>query len=80
MVCGKAIVASDLAGWRDVLRDGENALLVTPDDAPTLAHAIARLQQDSPLKDRLGASAKHDSAQYTWQARAESIRNRLIAP
>jgi glycosyltransferase involved in cell wall biosynthesis len=78
MACGKAIVASDLAGWRDVLREGDNALLVPPDNAQTLSQAIHRLQTDTELRGRLGITAQRDAQHYTWQARAERIRAHLM--
>ncbi len=74
MASGRAIVASDLPGWADVLRDGENALLVPPGDVGAMARALARLQGDVALRGRLGAAAREDAlAHYTWDARAGAI-------
>ena len=55
MAAGRAIVASDLPAIREVLRDGENALLVAPGDAAALAAAIAAVIADPALRDAAGA-------------------------
>jgi len=41
--CGRPIVASDVAGCREVVRAGENGLLVPPRDVPSLARALRLL-------------------------------------
>jgi glycosyltransferase involved in cell wall biosynthesis len=67
-------MASDLPSWADVLRDGENALLVPAGDAAALGTAIARLKQDHSLRERLAAEAKRDVfTHYTWDRRARAI-------
>ncbi|MBI4772390.1 MAG: glycosyltransferase family 4 protein, partial [Chloroflexi bacterium] len=73
MAAGRPIVASDLPSLREVLRDGENALLVRPDDAGALAEGVRRVLTDAALAERLGAQARRDAQGYTWQARARRI-------
>ncbi len=58
MAAGRAIVASALPGIMAILRDGEEALLVPPDDADALAAALRRLHDDAALRARLGAAAR----------------------
>jgi glycosyltransferase involved in cell wall biosynthesis len=53
LALGKAIVASDLPVFREMLVDGQDALLVAPGDVDALAGAILRLLQDSSLRERL---------------------------
>lgn len=78
MASGTPIVASDLAGWADVVRHEDNALLVPPDNIEALSHTIKRLQTDTALRTRLGHQAQQDAfAHYTWQARAHSIRTHI---
>ena len=55
MAAGVPIVASDLPSIREVLTDGDNALLVPPDDPDALASAIRRLLVNPGLADRLRA-------------------------
>ncbi len=54
--CGRAIVSTDIAGCRDVVRDGVNGLLVPPGDVPALARALRRLIEDADLRRRMGAA------------------------
>lgn len=73
MAAGTAIVASDLPSVREVLRDGQNALLVAPDSPRALAEAVARLLGDPALAGSLAQAARRDAAQYSWAKRAERI-------
>ncbi len=74
MAAGRAIVASDLPAFAEVVQDGETALLAPPGDAQTWADAIARLRDDPALRGRLSEAARNLSTRYTWQARAKRIR------
>lgn len=52
--CARPIIATDVPGCREVVRDGINGLLVPAQDAHALAHAIARLVRDSNLRTQMG--------------------------
>ena len=58
MAAGRPVVTADTAGAREVLRDGEHALLVPAGDPGALAHALRRLAGDPALRRRLGAAAR----------------------
>lgn len=73
LAAGRPIVASDLAALREVLRDGDNALLVEPGSAAALAGAVQRLIADPALGARLGRQAFEDAGYYGWATRAERV-------
>jgi glycosyltransferase involved in cell wall biosynthesis len=75
MAAGKAIIAPDQANIREVLRDGETALLFDPAAPDTMWSAIRRLAADPPLRGRLGAAASAEVGRggYTWRANAERV-------
>jgi glycosyltransferase involved in cell wall biosynthesis len=54
----RAIVTTDVPGCRDVVRDGENGLLVPVRDAAATAAAIRRLIEDAGLRRRLAARGR----------------------
>lgn len=55
--CGRALVAADMPGSREIVRHEETGLLVPPKDAHALAEALKRLIEDKPLRERLGKNA-----------------------
>jgi glycosyltransferase involved in cell wall biosynthesis len=73
MAAGKPIVASDVPAVREVLRDGENACLVSPGDPQSLASGIARVLADRPLAERIAGRAFEEASSYTWARRAERL-------
>ena len=52
--CGIPVVASRVNGCREIVRDGENGILIPKKDAPALAAAIKLLLEDPPLRQRMG--------------------------
>ena len=69
-----AILSSDLPVLREVLRDGESALMVPPDDRHAWRAALARLLADASLRQRLSATARRIfEERYTWEKRAQSL-------
>lgn len=75
MALGRAIVAPDQDNIREVLTDGDDAVLFDPDDTDAFTAAIVRLCRDDTLRSRLGiaAAALIESKPYTWLANAERV-------
>jgi glycosyltransferase involved in cell wall biosynthesis len=73
MAAGRPIVASDVPALREVLRHGENAWLVAPDDPGALAEGIHVVLRDRVLGPRLSAQASSDVRAHTWTARVRRI-------
>jgi glycosyltransferase involved in cell wall biosynthesis len=67
------IVASDLPSVREIVQDGEHAVLVPPDDPAALARGIERLLADRELAAQLVRAAAERVLDYTWEARARSL-------
>jgi len=56
--CGRALIASDAPGCREVALHEQTGLLFPVDDAPALADAMARLAADPQLRARCAAAAR----------------------
>jgi glycosyltransferase involved in cell wall biosynthesis len=65
MALGVPVVATDAGGTPELIRNGENGLLVPPHDPAALARAIIRLAEDSDVRATVGAGGKATiSAQF----------------
>jgi len=74
MVARRAIIASDLPSWSDVLIHEQNALLIPPDDQNSLTLAIWRLKDDPNIGRMLADYAYVDAINnYTWDTRVRKI-------
>jgi len=60
------VVASDIPGYRDVLRDGRDGLLVPAGDALALAEALRRLALDERLRAQMAAAARERAERFAW--------------
>jgi len=56
LACGAPLVTGDTRAARELLRDGESALLVPPGEPAALAAAVRRLAEDDALSRRIGAN------------------------
>jgi PEP-CTERM/exosortase A-associated glycosyltransferase len=55
MAMGKPIIASDIGGHRELIRDGYTGVLFKAGDLPALAQILNQVLDDSELRDRLAA-------------------------
>jgi glycosyltransferase involved in cell wall biosynthesis len=56
--CGRAIVTTDAPGCREIVREGENGLLVPVRDSKALADALRLLIESSPLRALMAAKGR----------------------
>jgi glycosyltransferase involved in cell wall biosynthesis len=78
MASGKAIICSDISVLREILSDGETAIMCPPNDLESWCREITRLRDDPALRRKLGQSALESFlSKYTWDSRAKSV---LISP
>jgi glycosyltransferase involved in cell wall biosynthesis len=80
MAAGVPVVATDVPGIRDVVRDGNTGLLVPPADSVSLAAAIRRIVDDRDLRQHLISTAAADTRErFTWDAVLPLYRRLLHA-
>jgi len=60
------VVASDIPGYRDVLRHERDGLLVTPGDALALAEALRTLALEQSLRASMSLAARERAERYAW--------------
>jgi len=58
MACGKACVATDIPGSRDLVEHGRSGWLVPPEDPKALAAALRQLVASPALRQQLGNAAR----------------------
>jgi colanic acid/amylovoran biosynthesis glycosyltransferase len=74
MACGRPVVATCIAGVRELVCDGETGLLVTPGRPDELAHAIGKLLAHDGLREVLGRAGRASvSRDFNIQRSAEQL-------
>src|SRR5262249_26602447 len=63
---GTPVVASDIAGYRDVVHDGEDGVLVPRGDPTVLAEALRDLAIDPERRARMATTAASRASRYAW--------------
>lgn len=84
LAAGTPVVASRTGGLPEIVRNGENGILVPPRDPSKLAQAIIELAKSKSKRERLGTNGRHmvqqefDPVRLTVQV--EQVFQNVIAP
>jgi phosphatidyl-myo-inositol alpha-mannosyltransferase len=70
---GTPVIASDIAGYRDVVRDRVDGLLVPPGDPTALAEALREVACEPELLAGAGRAAAEHARRYAWPAIATEV-------
>jgi phosphatidylinositol alpha-mannosyltransferase len=73
MAVGLPVVCSDIGGYRDVVRDGADGLLVPPRDPAALAAALAGLLDNPARLAAMGEAAAAAARRYAWEVVAGQV-------
>jgi phosphatidylinositol alpha-mannosyltransferase len=63
---GTPVIASDIAGYRDVVRDGVDGILVPRGDAQGLAEALRDLYEQPARRAEMARAAARDVERFAW--------------
>jgi phosphatidylinositol alpha-mannosyltransferase len=70
---GTPVVASEIAGYRQVVTHGRDGLLVPPGDPLALAEALRSLAVDPERRREMGAAARARAADFAWPHVAQRV-------
>ncbi|MBN1528923.1 MAG: flippase-like domain-containing protein [Thermoleophilaceae bacterium] len=79
---GTPAVASDIAGYRDVVRHGEDGILVPAGDPVELGEALRSLAADPARRERMAAAARERAERFAWPhvaAEVTEVYERAVA-
>lgn len=71
MASGLPVIASNVGGIPDAIKDNENGLLIPPEDHQALSNSILMLLNDDKLRKDLGEKGSTKASHYSWAAIAE---------
>ena len=72
---GTPVVASDIPGYNDVVRDGVDGVLFGRADASALAQSLLDLAYDVPRREAMSAAAVEHARSYAWPLIADQVLN-----
>jgi phosphatidylinositol alpha-mannosyltransferase len=70
---GTPVVASDIAGYRDVVRDGRDGVLVERGDPTALAETLRDLALDAPRREGMARHAAEHARRFAWPTVAAEV-------
>lgn len=73
LAAGIPIVASDIMGYRQVLTDNQDGLLVPPGEREGIVEACVKLLKDETTRKRLSRAGHVTAAHYDWVHIAEAV-------
>ncbi len=81
---GTPVIASDIAGYRDVVRDGIDGVLIPPADPQALAETLRDLYEEPERRAEMARAAATDVQRFAWPRVAgevmEAYRDAIATP
>lgn len=77
MACGCVVASTDNQGSLEILKDGENGLIVPIDGLAAHAAAVSRVISNEPLRQQLAAGAQETIRNFTWPRAADRMEDFL---
>lgn len=71
---GTPVIASEIAGYVDVVDDGVNGVLVPPADPQRLAEELQRAHHEPERMQAMGEQARRSAERYAWSRVAGEVR------
>ena len=68
LAMGLPIVATDIPGNRDLVIDGQNGLLVTPEDPESLRQALVHVTANPKTYQYMSETSRRLANKYSWEA------------
>ena len=81
MAAGRAVVASDIPGYRSVVNPGENGVVFAPGDSSALARMLAALAADPERRRVLAERGRARALEFAWPritGRIEAVYRRVL--
>lgn len=75
MAAGLPVVASDIPGYREVVRSDVDGILVPPSDPQALADGITRVVEDGALAERMRQAGQRRAERFRWDVVADEIED-----
>ena len=72
---GTPVVASDIAGYRDVVRDGRDGILVPVGDAVALGETLLELASDPARRSAMADAAVESAERFAWPTVAGEVES-----
>jgi phosphatidyl-myo-inositol alpha-mannosyltransferase len=70
---GTPVIASEIAGYADVVADGVDGILVPPADPQCLAEELQSLYLEPARRARMGVAARQSAKRYAWPTIAAQV-------
>jgi phosphatidylinositol alpha-mannosyltransferase len=75
MAAGRAVVCSDIPGYRTVVTPGRDAAVFPPGDVSALARTLSQLVEDRERRGRLAEDGRRRALDFSWP----SVVDRIVA-
>jgi glycosyltransferase involved in cell wall biosynthesis len=79
LASGLPLIVSGTGGMAELVRDGENGILIDPDNTETFARALVRLAEHPEERQAFGRASRQRAEAQSWRQVAERFKGLLVA-